>query len=72
MDYYLSYGRGFTDAKLGEACDEMDFLIVFAEHDRSMGFCENFQIYDETGNVVFESLRRSVARSKESPSHIVD
>lgn len=62
----MSYdNKGFRDAQEGtcltelksdkEYVEAMEFLIIWASHDWSRGYCQSFQIYNQDGEIVFNS-----------------
>jgi predicted nucleic acid-binding Zn ribbon protein len=61
VNYFLSYDMsGFESAKKdAEPCpvEHIDYLLDWALYDFSKGHCESFEIYDEEGNIFFQSVR---------------
>lgn len=63
MLLYFTYNeQGFETAKTetesGDpiTLDEIRFIFDFATHDLFRGYCQSFQIYTETGALIFDSL----------------
>ncbi len=71
MNLFISYDHaGFKEAvantddkpfPLSQYDDVLGQLLLWGNHDLNLGLCDSFQIYNESGLVVFNSENREAA-----------
>jgi hypothetical protein len=60
--YFLSYDYETFDEAVAQTMtvtSEITHWIKYAEHDHALGICFQYQIYNQGGEVVYQSLRSS-------------